>query len=218
MARLTIAFFGPDGSGKTTLAQLLKNILAKKHGKVKVFWMRGMHTLALLIGLLLSKFSSMQSNDTPFLRLRLRSRSIWCLLEVISLLPILLKFKFLKTLYPVIIAERCHIDSAVWLRIYYSSNRLCGKVSSLLIKMGIYEFDVLTYVTAGLDTLLERKRNEGSNKEFLLRQRLLYEAHYNVLVNLIDAYKVSLLRLDTSKASISESLLKILHQLYSHVK
>jgi len=45
-----ICFFGPDGSGKTTLAKALARKFEDYRFNVRISWMRGTHTLASLAG------------------------------------------------------------------------------------------------------------------------------------------------------------------------
>jgi thymidylate kinase len=60
-----ICFFGPDGSGKTTLAKALAKEFESRGFNAKISWMRGTHTLASLLARFLSKFTFLEDLITP---------------------------------------------------------------------------------------------------------------------------------------------------------
>jgi len=60
-----VCLFGPDSSGKTTLAKALASGLENQRLKVKVSWMRSTNTLAFLLAKFLSRFSAFRGSDNP---------------------------------------------------------------------------------------------------------------------------------------------------------
>jgi thymidylate kinase len=62
---MLFALFGPDGSGKTTLARALVGELRRRGLKLVIAWIRGTHTLASIIARILAKFSEFRGQDNP---------------------------------------------------------------------------------------------------------------------------------------------------------
>jgi thymidylate kinase len=112
-----ISFFGPDGSGKTTLAKALARKLENHNLKVKISWMRGTHTVASIIARIIARFPAFRGQDNPYYRISIPSdiKRLWQLVEFISVLPILLaKFILPSILGYTVIAERYVPDFLVW--------------------------------------------------------------------------------------------------------
>ena len=119
MTMLLICFFGPDGSGKTSIAQRLTAILCRD-SRTKRAWLRGTHTFASILARLLKKFRTFQGNDNPYYGLRIppKLRHLWQLLELISIIPVWLwRFAIPKFLGYTVIGERGLLDFIVWVSI-----------------------------------------------------------------------------------------------------
>ncbi len=203
-----IAFFGPDGSGKTTLVNMLRLYLERRGIKTKVFWIRGLHTLALLVALFLSKFKNMYGIDIPQLKLRITSRRVWCILESLSLIPLIAKYYVLKHLMSkntVFIQERSFIDSTAWLLTHYLGVKPCSLMDKLLLSLSIREYDAIIYVKASLETILTRRRYEKIPPVFLRKQMRIYDYLYKV----IDAKSAKCI-IDTTNNSRTESFSELL--------
>ena len=171
-----IIFFGPDGSGKTTQADLLVHELRINGIKTKKVWLRSLHTLAYVISNFamhildlqdIYEFRAKYSNMKSF-------RKMWHLIEFISILPLIL-FKFHLPLSRgyTLVAERYVIDWIVSLS-YVSRNE--SLLDSSLAKSAlrfIPRNSLLIFIDANYDALCSRGRKEESF-EFIEFQRRLY--------------------------------------------
>jgi len=61
-----VCFFGPDGSGKSTLAKALAESLKGRGLRFRVYWMRGIRTIAFILARFLSQFNSFKGSDNPY--------------------------------------------------------------------------------------------------------------------------------------------------------
>jgi len=195
-----IYFFGPDGSGKTTLARMLVRFLTSKGMPVRVSWMRGTHTLASLIARFLAKFNTFHGDDNPYFMIRIPRKMLrlWYFLEFVSILPIVIQRFIIPSLMGFfVIAERCLVDFIVWLII---TTKNIKALNSLCIKPILYYLlktarnHTFVYITADIQTLMVR-----SNESY--RSLLMQVALYNVLGKYIGACVVN-----TTNKNINESL------------
>jgi thymidylate kinase len=195
-----ILLFGPDGAGKTTLANALAKNFAKKGIRVKVSWMRGTHTLALVIACFLSRFNSLKGQDNPYFRIRSPSPiKLWQLIEFLSVIPVILvKYEIPRRIGYIVIGERSYIDFIVW--IVTTTNDplfIRSKYATILLKMATHGKNF--YVTAKPNTLLKRKFNE-IDKKFLEKQI----KYYKILSKMINAVEI-----DSTKKSLYQCLLEV---------
>jgi thymidylate kinase len=192
-----IIFFGPDGSGKTTQANMLISELNQKGIRSKKLWLRSLHTLAFII----SKVSTyiMKLDDVYQFRTKYSDhaafRIIWYSIEFVSILPLILTRFYLPLLQGyVIVAERFVIDWIVSLA--YSTNNP-SLIDSWLASFAMYFIprqSVLVYIDAEYNSILSRRAAEDSF-EFIEFQRTCYSKF---------AQKRHALRIDTSNKSIYE--------------
>src|SRR6059036_2829154 len=111
-----IIFFGPDGSGKTTQADLLVKILNEKGVRTQRMWLRSLHTLAYAISIV--TMHMMKSKDIYELRTKFYSNQfsggIWSFIEFVSIIPLILSRFYLPLAQDhVVVAERFVIDWVV---------------------------------------------------------------------------------------------------------
>ena len=196
---MLICLFGPDGSGKTTLARALARELEDRGFNVRISWMRGTHTLASLLARLLSKFASFRGSDNPYYGISIPNsmKRLWQLIEFVSVLLILLiKFALPRFLGYIVVAERYLPDFLVWVLL---TTRDIGYLRSLEAKFILVlsmKADVKVYVTAS-ETELARRRSGEADHEFLRKQLKLYDN----MAKLIRAYKI-----DTTERDVKETL------------
>ena len=198
-----ICFFGPDGSGKTTIARALALELRCRGLKPIIAWMRGTHTLASLFARFLSKFATFRGSDNPYYGISIPScmRRLWQLLEFISVLPILLfRFMLPSFLGYTVIAERYVPDFIAWVLVTTRDEDYLKRFEVRFMLALSVRADVRVYVTASEVELVRRRGGEVGLK-FLAEQIRLY----NVLARLVGGYRV-----DTTGRDVDSSLREVL--------
>jgi len=192
-------FFGPDGSGKTTIATTLAKKLRKECSKVKLSWMRGTHTLASMLAVFLTKFPTFRGSDNPYYGISVpnRMKRLWQIIEFVSMLPILLtRFTIPSLIGYVIVAERYLPDFLIWVSLITRDEDYLKRLEARFLLALSMKANVKVYVTASEAELAKRRSGEV-NRNFLSRQIKLYEE----LAKIIGACKI-----DTTGRSIKETL------------
>jgi thymidylate kinase len=192
-----ICFFGSDGSGKSTVAEVLTKMLRCSGFTVKISWMRGTHTFSSVLARVFSKFSTFGGSDNPYYMISIPKtlRRLWQFLEFISMLPILFaRFLLPSAIGCIVIAERYLPDFVAWVATTTNDPYYLKSPDVMFLLALTSKADVRVYVTADLNEL-KRRRND-SDMLFLQKQLELYEE----LANAVDAFK-----LDTTNKSVSES-------------
>uniref|UniRef100_A0A7J3SM81 AAA family ATPase n=1 Tax=Fervidicoccus fontis TaxID=683846 RepID=A0A7J3SM81_9CREN len=197
-----IYFFGPDGSGKTTMAMSLAEKLRSRSLKVKLSWMRGTHTLASMLARFFSKFATFRGSDNPYYSISIPNhmKRLWQLIEFISMLPVLLvRFMLPSLLGYTVIAERYIPDFLVWVVITTDDPSYLSSISARFLLALALRAKAKIYVKADLQKLIERRMD--MDPSFIMKQLILYEKLAEGMNSLI---------LDTTNRSVDESMSSLL--------
>jgi thymidylate kinase len=204
-----IIFFGPDGSGKTTQANLLIQSLRKNGVKTTKLWLRSLHTLAFMISKLamhtlhlqdVYEFRARYSHNKHFAR-------VWYAIEFLSILPlVLMKLRFPLMRGHTIVAERYVIDWIVALSYATHNELLVDSLSGKAALKLIPKNSLLIFIDAKYDAIRSRGRVEDSY-EFIEFQRQLYHKI---------ARRLNATIIDTSDKSIQDAHESILHHISLH--
>lgn len=166
-----ICLFGPDGSGKTTLARLLVYELRRRGFRVRYSWMRGSHTFVSLLSRFLSRFSCFRGGFNPYYGVNVPKRMIrlWWFLEYAGALPIiLLRFVLPSFLGYVIIADRYVLDLVVWIALITNDNSFHTSVFARHLVLLALRSRFRFFIVADLKELVKR----SGDKTTILRRLL----------------------------------------------
>lgn len=205
MKRSYVCFFGPDGSGKTTLSRYLMVRAIKSLGahKVRRAWFRGTHTLASLMAKLLRCFRALRGPCNPYYGICVPRalRAPWMLIEVASIIPVLLAKLYIPLILGhFVIGERGVIDFLVWLSLTLRNPGLVrGFVGRSLIALA-RSTGINIYVRAAPEVL--KRRRGGSPEEGALGFQLIV---YDAIARAYD-----LPTIDTSERGVMDCLNEVL--------
>ena len=206
---ITFVFFGPDGSGKTTQAEMLVKHLRLRGFPVKHVWIRARHSVAFLLSKLLVKLGfykivkdqrgfSYKIVDPSFLR---RMKTTWIFIEFCSVLPFIITRVYLpRALGFTIVAERYTVDTVVHLGYYLDHDYVKSYSSKILLSL-IPKKSALFWFDAETNVLFNRLSYDEATPDFLEFQRKAYRR----LAAILGARLV-----DTGKLAPAEASLKIL--------
>jgi thymidylate kinase len=197
-----IYFFGADGSGKTTHANLITTLLKQNGVKTWRASVKYHHTLSfLLLKLLITRGGAdPRINYYGFSgELANKIRLPWKILELLSLLPVV----FYRVLIPsflgyIVICDRYLLDSLVTLSYFLKDTEmLTGTIAQLLVKL-IPKKSLLVYFKVDTDLALSRKTDEPLSTQLIE----YYKKAYGIVVSYSG---LPILSIDTSDVSIEQA-------------
>ncbi len=177
-----ICFFGPDGAGKTTHAELTSLYLKKKGYRIWRASIKQHHTISyLLLKLLSSGDPSRQTISYHGFggRLKQKIKTPWKILELISLFPVLYCRVFLPLLMGyIVICDRYLPDTIVTLSYFLGDPKLISGTSAKLLSALIPKGTLLFYMNANTEVVLQRKRDEPLTSDLVE----YYKRGYEILI------------------------------------
>ena len=203
-----ILFTGPEASGKTTIAYLIKKYLENQGIKAKVVRLRGTHTLAYILMLFMRDVLGLYGSELHYYRLKLpkRLKWLWLYIELLAVIPLIILYYYIMRLKYVVIGERSVVDVVVWLLTGIEDEPhklLLRKPIKFLILLATRYRPRTVYVTADLNSLISRKPYEKS----LIIKMLPY---YNALAKHLELLKVNTSTCRTYKCA--KEALKVLER------
>lgn len=225
-----IAFFGPDGAGKSTQAELMVDFLRNRGFRVKRAWIRSTHTFAYLLWMLFYKLNLCDDRSGVLKKMRagfavsylnesqygvvspitmsppiLRgfvSRWIWATIEVVSIVPVVVLQVYLPLLLDrVVVAERFVVDSVASIAYFLGDESFAeGWHTRFLLRL-VPRGTAFVFVDADYGTILSRREEVAGPREYTEFHRRLYKKL---------AIVVGALYVNTSSLSIQEANQRIL--------
>ena len=225
-----VAFFGPDGAGKSTHVRLIADYLMSSGLKVKKAWIRSVHTFAYLLWILLSKLNlcpdrsgmSVRShtglgvsylNEDPYgvvspltmsppvLRGHV-SHFIWSTIELASIVPVIILQVYVPLMLGrVVVAERFVVDSIASIAYFLEDENFAEKWQARFLLRLVPKGTAFVFVDADYETILLRRGEFAGPREYTDFHRRLY---FRL------ARKLGVFYVNTSKNSIKEVNEKIL--------
>lgn len=171
-----IYFFGPDGSGKTTLSRNLSSELTARGVRVRRSWMRGSHTLVFVLSRVLSRFSAFKSRFNPYYGVAVPKSMtrLWSFLEYLSALPIILwRFILPSALGYTVVADRYVLDLVIWNELVTNHDGFLRSIAARSLLALASRAGPAFLVTADPEELARRG---GGELNVLQRQHSLYRA------------------------------------------
>lgn len=196
-----IYFFGPDGTGKTTHADLIASYLRKKGFKVWRTSVKHHHTIAYLLLKLISSLINgydkhiIDYHGFPRI-LANKINKIWKIIEFFGLLPAIFYRVLLPTsLSYTVVCDRYVLDTLVALSYFLRDQSLIVSAFARILMKFIPKNSLLIFFDADTNTIMLRKINEPLNFKLIE----YYRQMYSILLN---TYKIKAERIDTTNTPI----------------
>jgi len=208
-----IAFFGPDGSGKSTHVELLVNHFQSHENKVRKAWIRAPHTLAYLLSRFFVKIGFCRVVLNPFgkktklpaVHLNRWIRLFWSVVELVSVIPIIL-FRVYIPLFLgyTVIAERYVVDTIVTVAYYTNDLGFLKSRTARVLLSFVPKKTVFIHLDSDNSTITKRRGRIVDSHDFIEFQR----RGYKIMGNSVEALFV-----DTSNLSVEQTQKQILRWL-----
>jgi thymidylate kinase len=208
-----IAFFGADGTGKSTHAEFLFNYLKSNHVKVKRVWIRSPHTLAYLASVFFVKIGFFRLVPNPYgktkkypaVHINWPIRFFWSQLELVSVIPVIITRIYLPLLLGyTVIAERYVADTIVTIAYYINNLRFLRSFTAKILLIFIPKKTILIHLDSDYSTLLKRRGFKVEAYDFIEFQR----KGYKIIGNIVETIFI-----DTSNITVEETFMRIMSQI-----
>jgi thymidylate kinase len=225
-----VAFFGPDGAGKSTQAELLITELRARGFRVKKAWVRSTHTFAYLLWVLFYKLNLCDDRSGFLKKMRIGfavsylnegkygavspitlsppilrgsvSRWIWATIEIVSIVPVVVLQVYLPLLINrSVVAERFVVDSIASIAYFLGDESFAGSWHARFLLKLIPRGTIFVFIDADYGTILSRREEVAGPREYTEFHRCLYKK----LAKMVGAVYV-----DTSRLSVQEANQRIL--------
>lgn len=213
-----IYFFGPDGTGKTTHADLIAVCLRLMGFRVWRTSVKQHHTFSYLLLRIFSYGNSKKEvmRYYGFNRaLMRRIRTPWKILEIISLFPAI----FYRVVIPlllgyIIVCDRYVLDTLAGLSYFLKDPKLLlGTTAKLLVRL-IPKNALLFHLDSEPGIILKRKKNEPLTIYLIEYYRLAYE----IMVKQLRAQGLTVVQINTTTFSVEETHRIVLRHLRSGIR
>jgi len=227
---LVLAFSGPDGTGKTSCANILSRILFSRNYSVIRVWIKISHGLAFLIVSLLKKIDPKHvirsTSGAVVTNTLTKNTDMWLWIELSGVLMKILVMRINLTLRRLIsrrrviaIADRFLLDTVVHLVISIilldKENPLSHRILVLLnhpvfkiLRSILLRYSFTIYLDGEVTELIQR--NLRARKADPYWYMVLQKHLYRILVRVLDIHS---LYIDTSKKSLTEVCAEVLARL-----
>lgn len=160
-----IHFFGPDGAGKSTQVDILIDVLHQREIQAQKCWVRAHHTLAFVLWkffvgigfyrVVLNPFGV--ATKLPAVNRNRLLRFFWSAVELIGVLPIILRVYYSIWRGRTLVAERYVLDTVTTIAYFLNEvNFLKSWTSRLLLRL-IPKDTVFIFLDADYDTIYQRR-------------------------------------------------------------
>lgn len=190
LASRFIAFFGPDGSGKSTHASLLVNHFQSRKVQTKKVWIRSPHAFAYLLSRLLVKagFYRVVSNTfgrnkkIPAVHINRGLKIFWSTVESISAILVMIPRVHLPLLLGyTVVAERCIVDTIVNIAYYINDSEFLQSRTARILLLFIPKNAMLIHLDTDYLTLVNRRDKNVEAYELIKFQKECYKKIENSL-------------------------------------
>lgn len=204
-----ISIFGPDASGKSTHAKILATYFSSRGHDVKTVWIKSRHTLASVLTGIFARLQPQTIVRNPYgtvIRINAITnsrvtRSIWSLIEFISLVPVIISRAYLYlSKGRVLIADRYVVDSIASIAYSLGDIQYGSSLTAKILLRFIPKNSILIHLDASYEEISMRRGDKTDSREYLEFVRSVY----NELSPKLGAVKI-----DTTQIRIPDAAQKI---------